>query len=100
MCGPVRANLSGLVASALARRQGAARLSVPLVIGPSATAAGRVLNPIVGCASKATISSNANFARTPPIGWTKYSIMPLVSGWFGSKRTNSPSQTTSMPAFS
>ena len=100
MCGPVSANLSGFAASALARRQGAARLSVPLVMGPSATAAGRVLNPIVGCASKATISSNAIASRTPPIGCTKYSIMPLVCGWFGSKRTNSPSQTTSIPAVS
>ena len=100
MCGPVSANLKGLAASALARRQGAARSSVPPPIGPSATAAGRVLNPIVACDSKATISSNAIRARTPPIGCTKYSIIPLVCGWLGSKRANSPSQTTSMPAFS
>ena len=73
---------------------------MPLPIGPSATAAGRVLNPIVAWDSNATISSNAICARTPDIGCTKYSIMPLVCGWLGSKRTNSPSQTTSIPAFS
>ena len=38
--------------------------------------------------------------RTPAIGRTKYSIMPLVSGWLTSKRYSSPSQTRSMPACS
>ena len=38
--------------------------------------------------------------RTPSSGRTKYSIMPLVSGWFTSKRYSSPSHTTSMPACS
>ena len=33
----------------------------------------------------------------PSIGRTKYSIMPLVSGWLMSKRYSSPSQTTSTP---
>src|SRR5436190_19717354 len=38
--------------------------------------------------------------RTPCIGRTKYSIIPLVSGWLTSKRYSSPSQTTSTPAAS
>src|SRR5260221_6052035 len=39
-------------------------------------------------------------ARMPAIGRTKYSIIPFVSGWFTSKRENSPSHTRSMPACS
>src|SRR5688572_24336674 len=38
--------------------------------------------------------------RTPDIGRTKYSIMPLVSGWLRSKRYSSPSHTRSTPACS
>src|SRR5436853_3023396 len=38
--------------------------------------------------------------RTPDIGRTKYSIMPLVSGWLTSKRYSSPSHTRSTPACS
>ncbi len=51
-----------------------------------------------GCARKPWISSKVSAVRTPDIGCTKYSIMPLVSGWFTSKRYISPSQTRSMPA--
>jgi hypothetical protein len=36
--------------------------------------------------------------RTPAIGSTKYSIIPLVTGRFTSNRDSSLSQTKSMPA--
>ena len=45
-------------------------------------------------------SSNEKRCVMPSIGRTKYSIMPLVSGWLMSKRYNSPSHTTSTPACS
>ena len=45
-------------------------------------------------------SSKLISVRTPFMGRTKYSIIPLVSGWFTSNRYSSPSQTTSIPACS
>lgn len=52
------------------------------------------------CERYATSSSKRMRVRTPSSGRTKYSIMPLVSGWLTSNRYSSPSHTRSMPACS
>ena len=56
------------------------------VTGPSTTPGGRVRKRIPGSVRYAVTSSNVSSWRTPCIGRTKYSIMPLVSGWLTSKR--------------
>ena len=100
MCGPVIVNLSGLEAMSLARAQAMGRSSVPPPTLPSTRPGGRVRKRMPESLRYMNNSSKLISVRMPDIGRTKYSIMPLVSGWFTSKRYSSPSQTTSMPACS
>ena len=93
-------NLNRCVASALARWHASGKSSAPLPTAPSTTPGGRVRKRIPGSDRYAVTSSNVSSWRTPCIGRTKYSIIPLVSGWLTSKRYSSPSQTTSTPACS
>ena len=80
MCGPVSVNLRGFVASALARAQAVGRSSEPGPTGPSTTAGGRERKACGFDCLKASHSASPISLRTPDIGRTKYSIMPLVSG--------------------
>jgi len=91
-------NLSGPPATATARWQSDSKSSVPSANSPSTTAAGLARNFIASCRAYASISLRPRPLRVPAIGRTKYSIIPLVSGWFTSKRYSSPSVGRSIPA--
>ena len=86
MCGPVSVNLNGRLASARARAQASGRFSVPGPMRPSTTPGGRVRKRIPAPREYSIHSEKPISPRTPAIGRTKYSIMPLVSGWLTSKR--------------
>ena len=100
MCGPVRVNLKGFVASERPRAQAIGRFRLPGPIGPSTTPGGRARKRVPARREYSSHSAKPMSARTPAIGLTKYSIMPLVCGWLTSKRYNSPSHTKSRPACS
>ena len=100
MCGPVSVNLNGRSREPLRARAGLRQIE--------RAGADRALDHRRRPRAESHAALRAigdqfvegDAVRMPAIGCTKYSIIPLVSGWLTSKRESSPSQTRSMPACS